>query len=43
MTTIASDTFLMCAPEHFEVAYIINPWMEGNVAHGRNWYMPCVV
>lgn len=34
MTTIASDTFLMCAPEHFEVAYIINPWMEGNVAHG---------
>lgn len=28
------DTFLMCAPEHFEVSYIINPWMEGNVAHG---------
>jgi N-dimethylarginine dimethylaminohydrolase len=25
--------FLMCAPRHFEVAYVINPWMEGNVAH----------
>jgi N-dimethylarginine dimethylaminohydrolase len=34
MTTLAPDTFLMCAPEHFEVAYIINPWMEGNIAHG---------
>lgn len=29
------DIFLMCAPEHFEVSYIINPWMEGNVAHGN--------
>src|SRR5438309_734563 len=28
--------FLMCAPRHFEVAYVINPWMEGNVAHGSN-------
>jgi N-dimethylarginine dimethylaminohydrolase len=27
---------LMCAPRHFEVAYVINPWMEGNVAHGSN-------
>jgi N-dimethylarginine dimethylaminohydrolase len=26
------DRFLMCAPDHFEVAYVINPWMEGNVA-----------
>ncbi|MNR79272.1 Amidinotransferase [compost metagenome] len=34
MNTVASDSFLMCAPEHFEVAYIINPWMEGNIAHG---------
>ena len=24
---------LMCAPEHFDVAYVINPWMKGNVAH----------
>lgn len=31
-----TDRFLMCPPEHFEVAYIINPWMEGNIAHGRN-------
>jgi N-dimethylarginine dimethylaminohydrolase len=27
-----SDRFLMCAPDHFEVVYVINPWMEGNVA-----------
>src|SRR3569833_3386967 len=31
-----TDRFLMCAPDHFEVAYVINPWMEGNVAHGNN-------
>lgn len=24
---------LMCAPEHFDIAYVINPWMKGNVAH----------
>lgn len=29
-----TDRFFMCAPEHFEVAYVINPWMEGNIAHG---------
>jgi len=23
---------LMCAPDHFEVAYVINPWMEGQTA-----------
>jgi len=23
--------FLMCAPEFFEVCYVINPWMEGNL------------
>jgi len=23
--------FLMCRPEHFDVQYVINPWMEGNV------------
>jgi lysine-ketoglutarate reductase/saccharopine dehydrogenase-like protein (TIGR00300 family) len=22
---------LMCAPQHYEVDYVINPWMEGNV------------
>lgn len=26
------DRILMCAPDHFEVAYVINPWMEGNIA-----------
>jgi N-dimethylarginine dimethylaminohydrolase len=31
-----TDRFLMCAPKHFEVAYVINPWMEGNIAHGDN-------
>ena len=23
--------FLMCPPEYFTVAYIINPWMHGNL------------
>ncbi|MGI4850122.1 MAG: dimethylarginine dimethylaminohydrolase family protein [Janthinobacterium lividum] len=27
-----SDRILMCAPDHFEIAYVINPWMEGNLA-----------
>jgi N-dimethylarginine dimethylaminohydrolase len=31
-----TNRFLMCAPDHFEVAYVINPWMEGNIAHGRS-------
>ena len=22
---------LMCAPDHYDVDYVINPWMEGNV------------
>ena len=30
-----TDRFLMCAPNHFEVAYVINPWMEGNIARSR--------
>jgi ornithine--oxo-acid transaminase len=24
-------TFLMCSPKHYEVNYVINPWMAGNV------------
>jgi len=28
------DVFLMCPPTHFEVSYVINPWMAGNVALG---------
>lgn len=31
-----TDRYLMCAPDHFEVAYVINPWMEGNISHGDN-------
>lgn len=27
-----TNRYLMCAPDHFEVSYVINPWMEGNVA-----------
>jgi ornithine--oxo-acid transaminase len=27
----AGPTFLMCSPELYEVNYVINPWMEGNV------------
>ncbi|MEB3225367.1 MAG: TIGR00300 family protein [Synechococcus sp.] len=26
-----STRILMCAPDHYEVDYVINPWMEGNV------------
>ncbi len=31
-----TDRYLMCAPDHFEVSYVINPWMQGNVAQGRS-------
>ena len=24
---------LMCPPDHFEVDYVINPWMDGNTGH----------
>lgn len=27
----SSLRFLMCAPDHYDVDYVINPWMEGNV------------
>ena len=30
-----NSRFLMCAPAHFDVAYVINPWMQGNVASIR--------
>jgi len=29
--TISEPTFLMCAPDLYDVRYVINPWMEGNV------------
>jgi lysine-ketoglutarate reductase/saccharopine dehydrogenase-like protein (TIGR00300 family) len=25
------DRYLMCSPEFFQVDYVINPWMEGNI------------
>jgi N-dimethylarginine dimethylaminohydrolase len=31
-----TERFLMCAPDHFEVAYVINPWMQGNIARGNS-------
>jgi lysine-ketoglutarate reductase/saccharopine dehydrogenase-like protein (TIGR00300 family) len=27
----AQLNYLMCAPDHYDVDYVINPWMEGNV------------
>ena len=27
----ASIRFLMCPPHHYDVDYVINPWMEGNI------------
>ncbi|MCB0322511.1 MAG: TIGR00300 family protein [Bdellovibrionales bacterium] len=29
MTT--GNRFLMCPPDHYDVDYVINPWMEGNI------------
>jgi lysine-ketoglutarate reductase/saccharopine dehydrogenase-like protein (TIGR00300 family) len=26
-----SIRYLMCAPDHYDVDYVINPWMEGNI------------
>ena len=31
-----SRTFLMCPPEYFDVAYVINPWMHGNMRNIDN-------
>ncbi len=28
---IGQPTFLMCSPELYDVHYVINPWMEGNI------------
>ncbi|MFN6033017.1 MAG: TIGR00300 family protein [Dolichospermum sp.] len=27
---VSQIRFLMCAPDHYDVDYVINPWMEGN-------------
>jgi len=29
------DRFLMCPPEFYQVDYVINPWMEGNVDRAK--------
>jgi len=29
----STQTILMCPPDHFEIAYVINPWMEGHFAN----------
>ncbi len=31
--TSPRQTILMCPPDHFEIAYVINPWMEGQFAN----------
>ncbi len=31
-----SRTYLMCPPEYFDVAYVINPWMQGNMRNIDN-------
>ena len=28
---VSQIRFLMCAPDHYDVGYVINPWMEGNI------------
>jgi lysine-ketoglutarate reductase/saccharopine dehydrogenase-like protein (TIGR00300 family) len=28
---VSSISFLMCSPDHYDVDYAINPWMEGNI------------
>ncbi|MDB9534746.1 TIGR00300 family protein [Dolichospermum planctonicum CS-1226] len=28
---VSQIRFLMCAPDHYDVDYVINPWMEGNI------------
>ena len=31
MTMTEPIRILMCAPDHYDVDYVINPWMEGNI------------
>lgn len=41
------NRYLMCAPTYFDVAYVINPWMQGNVKAtslqraGEQWQALC--
>ena len=29
------DKILMCPPEFYDVNYVINPWMEGNLSKAK--------
>ena len=33
LSALARTTLLMCAPTLYDVSYVINPWMAGNVHH----------
>ncbi len=33
----SGPAFLMCSPDLYEVNYVINPWMEGNVHTSSKW------
>jgi len=35
MTHVSSVSILMCPPMYFDVQYVINPWMEGNIGRVR--------
>lgn len=37
---LSRPAFLMCSPEFFDVQYVINPWMEGNV-HAPSGRLAC--
>ncbi len=39
MTDLKSPTYLVCPPTHYEVSYVINPWMrpEEWAAHRTTW------
>ncbi len=30
------NRFLLCPPDHYQVHYVINPWMEGNIDRSRH-------
>ncbi len=36
VSTNNSYNFLMCRPDFFDVKYIINPWMEGNISRAKS-------
>jgi len=34
--SIASPSFLLCAPTHYDIHYVINPWMQANLGAAEN-------